>query len=277
LKFLLAEFFKMTPIECCSFHVPALEQDEARHAMMLAVFGAMADGKTSDVVSWSLGLPGQCAIMAPGKPILLADLEHAQCRALADETLHTDYPGVIGPERTAHWFAGHAGERGIQFLEPIPQRIHSLAAKPNYPGAPGRARHTTAADANLVADWITSFSREATPHDPTPSRERLESVAAQGRYMFWIVEDTPVSMAAIVRRTRNAAAIAVVYTPPPLRGRGYAGSVTAALVEKAFAEGKSIACLYTDLRNPYSNRCYAKIGFKPVCDAAHIPRLVAKG
>ena len=75
----------------------------------------------------------------------------------------------------------------------------------------------------------------------------------------------------------QAAAIAVVYTPPPLRGRGYAGSVTAALVEKAFAEGKSMACLYTDLRNPFSNRCYAKIGFKPVCDAAHISRVVAKG
>ena len=67
-----------------------------------------------------------------------------------------------------------------------------------------------------------------------------------------------------------------VYTPPPLRGKGYGGSVTAAVVEQAFAEGKTMACLYTDLRNPFSNRCYAKIGFKPVCDSAHIPRAVAQ-
>jgi hypothetical protein len=40
-------------------------------------------------------------------------------------------------------------------------------------------------------------------------------------------------------------------TPPELRGRGYAGSVTAALVERIYAEGKSFACLYTDLRNPF--------------------------
>ena len=266
----------MAPIEFCGVHMPALERDEARHTMMLAVLGAIADGNASDVSTWSLGLPGQCAIMAPGKPILLADLEDAQCRALAEETLHMDYTGVVGPDRTAHWLARHASERGVQFLEPMPQRIHCLAAKPNYPGAPGHARLTAAADARLVADWITSFSGEATPHDPVPSRERLESVAAQGRYMFWIVDDTPVSMAAIVRRTRNAVAIAVVYTPPSLRGRGYAGSVTAALVEKAFAEGKTMACLYSDLRNPFSNRCYAKIGFKPVCDAAHIPRVVAQ-
>jgi predicted GNAT family acetyltransferase len=45
--------------------------------------------------------------------------------------------------------------------------------------------------------------------------------------------------------------------------------VTAALVERIYAEGKSFACLYTDLRNPFSNRCYAKIGFEPVCAAWH--------
>jgi predicted GNAT family acetyltransferase len=79
-------------------------------------------------------------------------------------------------------------------------------------------------------------------------------------------------MAGIARRTRHAAAISAVYTPPRLRGRGYAGAVTAALVERVFAEGKSIACLYTDLRNPFSNRCYAKIGFKPTCSSWHYPR-----
>jgi len=83
-------------------------------------------------------------------------------------------------------------------------------------------------------------------------------------------------MAAIVRRTRGAAAIVFVYTPPSLRGKGYAGSVTAAVVEQAFAEGKTMACLYTSLSNPFSNRCYAKIGFKPVCDAAHIPTAAAR-
>jgi len=81
-------------------------------------------------------------------------------------------------------------------------------------------------------------------------------------------------MAAIARRTRNAAAIAPVYTPPALRSKGYGGSVTAAAVEQAFAEGKTIACLYTDLRNPASNRCYARIGFRPVCDAWVYRRLV---
>lgn len=91
----------------------------------------------------------------------------------------------------------------------------------------------------------------------------MERVANEGRHLFWVVDGEPVSMAGIVRRTRCAAAIAPVYTPPLLRGRGYAGWVTAAIVERVFADGKSTACLYTDVRNPFSNRCYAKIGSKP--------------
>ena len=265
----------MTSLEFCHLHIPALERDEARHNVMLAVLGAIVDGRSSNVVSWALGLPGQCAIMSPGLPILLADLDDDQCRALAHKTRQLAYPGVVGPDRTAPSFAQRAIELGVTFLEPIPQRVHGLTEPPRYPGAPGYARPTSAGDASLLADWIASFMREATPHDIAPSRERLEALAGEGRHLLWIVDDEPVSMAAIVRRTRNAAAIAVVYTPPPLRGKGYAGSVTAAVVEQAFAEGKTMACLYTDSRSLFSNRCYAKIGFKPVCDSMHIPRAAA--
>ena len=39
------------------------------------------------------------------------------------------------------------------------------------------------------------------------------------------------------------------------------------------AEGRDTACLYVDLRNPYSSRCYAKIGFTPVCPSNYYPRV----
>jgi predicted GNAT family acetyltransferase len=95
-------------------------------------------------------------------------------------------------------------------------------------------------------------------------------------FQFWMVDSEPVAIAGIMRRTRHAAAIAGVYTPPRLRGRGYAGSVTAALVDSIFAEGRSMACLYVDLRNPYSNCCYAKIGFTPLCRSWYYPRAASE-
>jgi predicted GNAT family acetyltransferase len=258
--------------EFCRFHVPALEQNEVRHNVMLTVLAALTAGRISAVTTWSLGAPGQCATMSAGWPILLADLDETQCHGLAELTAALDFVGVVGPDRTAVWFAKRATELGVKFLAPIPQTILSLAGKPNYPGSPGQARHTTAEDAELLADWITAFMREAIPHDTVPSRERLLSIAGEGRHLFWIVGGRPMSVATIVRRTRNAAAISTVYTPPEFRGRGYAGSVTAALVEQIFSEGRSAACLYADLRNPFSNRCYTKIGFTRVCDSMHVAR-----
>ena len=124
-------------------------------------------------------------------------------------------------------------ELGDAFADPVPQRIHALRDKPAYPGAPGRARQVLAGDGPLFADWLTAFSREAVPDDPVSPRAEIEKVAGEGRHMFWVVDDEPVSMAGIVRRTRSAAAIAAVYTPPAQRGRGFAGSVTAAVAERA--------------------------------------------
>jgi RimJ/RimL family protein N-acetyltransferase len=243
-----------------------------RHNVILANLNRLALDHRPDLLRWTLGAPGACAVQVPGYPIVLGELTQAQCRALADETCILDYPGVVGPDRTALWFAERAIALGVRFLEPIPQQIHVLRDKPNYPGAPGYARVIGPADVELFADWTIAFVREAVLHGALPSRQRLAQIATEGRHLFWIVGGEPVSIAGIVRRTRHAAAIASVYTPPALRRRGYAGSVTAAVVERIFAEGKCAACLYTDLRNPASNRCYAKIGFKPVCNSWDYPR-----
>jgi predicted GNAT family acetyltransferase len=179
---------------------------------------------------------------------------------------------VVGPDRTAPRFAERATKLGVKFADPIPQQIHALRDKPRYPGASGQARLVGSDDTDLFADWTIAFMREAAPHDPPPDREKVAKAAGEGRYMFWTVDGEPVSMAGIQRRSRSAATIAGVYTPPHRRGRGFAGSVTAAVAERIFAEGKTTACLYTDLRNPLSNRCYAKIGFQPACASWHYPR-----
>ena len=262
----------MQPREFAAYHLPALERDEAKHNLIVAVLGRLASEKLPELQWWSLGEPGQCAIKAPGYPIVLGDVNAAQCRALAETTRSLDYPAVVGADETASWFVERATELGITFLDPIPQQILELRDQPVFPGVPGQARPVGAADTPLFSDWMTAFVREAIPHDPVPTPEQLTQSAASGRFQFWIVDGEPVSMACIMRRTRNAGAIAGVYTPPSLRGRGYAGSVTAAVVEAIFAEGRSMACLYVDLRNPYSGRCYAKIGFAPVCRSWYYPR-----
>jgi predicted GNAT family acetyltransferase len=262
---------RLTP-EACARHLPALEADEVRHNLLVSIVAGARDEPNRVVGYWDLGAPGACAAQVPGRPIVLGDLTRAQCADLAERVAGLAFPAVLGPDDTADWFVARARALGHDFGAPTPQRIHALAAAPIYPGVPGEARPVAAAEVGLAADWLTAFLREALPDEPVPPRPELEKGVGNGRSYLWTVAGRPVSMAAISRRTPHAAAISHVYTPPAERGRGYAGSVTAAVVDVIRAEGRTTACLYTDLRNPASNRCYARIGFRPVCDSHFFAR-----
>ena len=257
----------MTLSEFCDYHRPALEAQEAKHNLMLFVLAKAIDSKKPKLLTWSLGGPGACAIKMPDRAIVLGDLSEAQCHALAEETQYLRYIAVLGPDVTARWFVARAEALGLAFQAPMPQRILTLRRRPSYPDVEGQAWDVTPEDAELLADWLTAFDREAVPEDPPRPRKRLLALAESGDYLFWMADGKPVSLAGIVRRTRRVGAIAAVYTPPECRGRGYAGAVTAAVVDRVFAEGRDTACLYVDLRNPASNRTYAKVGFEPLCES----------
>jgi predicted GNAT family acetyltransferase len=57
-----------------------------------------------------------------------------------------------------------------------------------------------------------------------------------------------------------------VYTPPDLRGRGYASGVVAALSQHALDQGAAACMLFTDVANPTSNKIYQRIGYRYVGD-----------
>jgi len=258
--------------EFSELHVPALEADEVGYNLQIAAIASAVKENPAGFRHWTLGAPGHCAVQWPGWAILLGNLNGVECQQLAEATKHIEYPGVVGADQTAHWFIQHATEMGAHFEAPLPQRIHVLSSAPCYPGVRGSSRVADAGDVPLLLEWLAAFHQEAIPQDPPPERAKIEMAVANRRLLFWILDEKPVSVAGIARRLRHTGAISSVYTPPQERCRGYAGSVTAAVVDQLFSEGKTSACLYTDLRNPISNRCYAKIGFRPHCDSWHYLR-----
>jgi RimJ/RimL family protein N-acetyltransferase len=257
-------------------HAAALAANEARHLVMACLLEqAQRPGadRTKKLRTWSLGEGTACAVLGPSH-LFLGDLTEAHCVALAEAMADETYPGVVGPGETARWFVAQAEAAGRSFHYVMPQRVLAITGPPCFPDTPGSARAATSEDASLLADWLDAFVAEAVPDDPPIPDERKAAIAASGECFLWEVDGRPVSIAAIVRETVRTAGISLVYTPPAERGRGYAGAATAATVEAAYASGKTAACLFTDQRNPFSNRCYEKIGFKPVCDA-HSYRTVA--
>jgi RimJ/RimL family protein N-acetyltransferase len=176
-----------------------------------------------------------------------------------------DFPGVVGNGDTALWFAERAHQLGVEFIEKIPQDIQALRMPCQVPSVPGFPRQPSPKDFGLFRAWIHAFIREAIPSDPVPSDDALMTDLRSRRHWLWIYEDKPVSIAAITRRTRTTAFINSVYTPPQHRNNGFGAAITAIVAREIFSEGRSAAGLYTDLRNPASNRCYARLGFVTVC------------
>jgi GNAT superfamily N-acetyltransferase len=136
---------------------------------------------------------------------------------------------------------------------------------PREPG--GHARLATEADRPLLERWVVAFGEDigeaVTREDAALSVSRL---LAGDDAVVWQVGEQPVSLAAIVRRTPLSSTVAYVYTPPELRGRGYASAVVANLSQRELDAGAAWCSLFTDLANPTSNHIYAEIGYEPRAD-----------
>lgn len=151
------------------------------------------------------------------------------------------------------------GERILVLGEYVPPRAIS-----------GAARSVTADDLEHTVRWIGEFCDEAgvLVVDNTAAAR-----ASLGRLWYWEVDGVPVAMAghAPVVSTPGAvvARVGPVYTPVPLRGRGYGGAATAAVVEHLLPH-TDVVMLYTDAANPTSNGVYERLGFTHVADVVDL-------
>jgi predicted GNAT family acetyltransferase len=98
-----------------------------------------------------------------------------------------------------------------------------------------------------------------------------EGRVAEGIFWLWADESgAPVALAGHTPIVAGMSRIGPVYTPPELRGHGYAAGATIAATRAAQAQGAGEVLLFTDLANPVSNRLYQRIGYRPVSDRARL-------
>jgi len=175
-------------------------------------------------------------------------------------------PAVLGPEPAAGRFAaGWSAARGVACRRGARQRIYQLERVTDPRPASGSARMASIADAELLAGWMEDFQGSVAASLAEDPAEVVDRLLRAGSIWLWCDGD-PVSMAARAADTPNGSRVGFVYTPPELRKRGYAASLTAALSKSILDEGRRLCFLYTDLDNPTSNSIYQAIGYRPVCD-----------
>lgn len=150
-------------------------------------------------------------------------------------------------------------------------RHFELTAAPSAPPARGRMRRPDADDKEQLVAWQIAFIAEAyVPEDPAHTRAAAVRRFERGALRIW--DDEGIVAFAGFGSTASGAAIAriaPVYTPPPLRGRGYASALVAALCKELFDQGKRAIFLTTDVANPTSNDIYRRIGFRATADHFH--------
>jgi GNAT superfamily N-acetyltransferase len=245
----------------------------AADPVRLPLFGWWTDDSATPAGgAGPVGEPGpvQGAFLhTPPFPVLLTAVPPEAAADLAAKTLTgRSVPGVNSYEKTATAFAAAWRERtGCRVDVGRRTRLYRLAEltwpQPLPDGAPRPAGES---DAALATGWFTAFRREVREVDGADHAAAFRDRVSYGGLILWELGGVPVSMAGFTRRVAGMVRVGPVYTPPELRGHGYASAVTAEASRAALADGAEEVLLYTDLANPVSNSIYQRIGYRPVED-----------
>lgn len=212
------------------------------------------------------------ALRTPPHNLLLSQIDDARAlAALTEDVLASDDPpGVLGPTAATRSIAdawstrtGGAAARAVQ------ERIFRIDTVIPPRPVSGRCREAEERDRALLAAWWAAFSAEAIPGAPRgdadEAADRMLRRAGRVAYV-WEDDHQVATFACATGPTPRGIRVGPVYTPPELRGRGYASNLVAAVSEQQLASGRSFCFLFTDLANPTSNHIYQELGYVPVVD-----------
>ena len=257
-----------------------LLMDEALHSRLLGALGALREDPDREreadlLLVLDEGEPVGVGVRTPPYPLQVSAGPSgvAAARALAEHLAgEAMVSGVIGPVEPAAAFRDVWVDRTrVRSRAGLSLRVHRATAVAAPRKVTGALRQADRDDIDLLVEWSLAFSAEALTDDPT---DHIPAMIARvvgrepsrGTIYLWEVEGDQVSIAATAGPTPNAIRVLNVYTPPDLRGRGYASACVAAVTQGELDRGRREVHLSTDLANPTSNAIYTAIGYLPVGD-----------
>ena len=121
----------------------------------------------------------------------------------------------------------------------------------------------------LLCDWrfaydIETLNSEDAPETRQRSTATLDRQIAEGNAWVAVLDGQPVSLSAFNAALPDIVQLGGIYTPPELRGKGYARAAVAASLLAARDRGATRAVLFTS--NPSAARSYEAVGFRRLGD-----------
>jgi uncharacterized protein len=252
--------------------------EEALHARMLGIGSALAE-RPEEQADLLVAIDdgdrvAAAALRTPPWPLQVSAAPQEAIDALVQQQTaeHPDLAGVIGPAEAAEGFArAWTAVTGVFAAPGMATRCFACRQVRHPSGVAGALRGAARRDRHLLLVWLKAFHDEAVPDDPVtdfgPVVDRwLVAPVERGGFWLWEVNGQVVAMAGTTGATPNSIRILSVYTPAPMRGRGYASALVAAVTQQELDRGRRMVFLSTDLANPTSNRIYQALGYEPVGD-----------
>jgi ribosomal protein S18 acetylase RimI-like enzyme len=256
-----------------------LLRDEPRHNLIFGICSTLRDAPAvyPEFHLWTVEDEGDvvaAALMTPPFNLALAQPHDADTLPFLAEELHrrrVELPGVTAALPEAEAFAAAWGRvAGVGVRPRMRQGIYGASRAREPEGVPGRMRRAVDGDRKLLVDWLRAFGAESlpsdAPHFDAEAAVERRLAGTTGEYVLWET-DEPVSLAGFGGRTPHGIRIGPVYTPPPLRRRGYASALVGTLTRDLLAGDADFCFLYTDLANPTSNRIYQDVGYELVAES----------
>jgi uncharacterized protein len=256
--------------------LPYLAADEVRHNLILGIALSLvrSPARYPEHRLWLVTDGDEivgAALQTPPSHVVVARPRNDEALQLLAAAIGPVIPGVVGAVPEVRRFIDVLGVTPEKTMN---MQLLALERVSPADAVSGVMRAATAADRAVAIAWGDAFMREAFG---TVSVD-LERVAAQvdhllasdhGGISLWI-DPVPVSLAAHSGDTPNGVRIGPVYTPPEVRGRGYATSLVAQLSQMLLARGKRFCCLYVDANNASARSIYERIGYRYAFDAAEV-------
>jgi predicted GNAT family acetyltransferase len=219
------------------------------------------------------GVVSGAALRTPPRAMLCTAIGERDAAQLMAAWLAGDpeLPGINAVAGTARALAtAYRAQTGGTSELRMSMALHALApdelVDPPRP-AVGELRAPRPEEHDLVVEWYLAFIAESDIEEaPDVARRSAISRLERDLMSVWAHDGEPVSLLGRTVAVAGVPRIGPVYTPPALRGRGYASTAVAALSRWLFDDGARRVVLFTDLGNPTSNKIYGEVGYRRMAD-----------
>lgn len=232
--------------------------DDRSHPHATAYWLAQEDGRIAAV--FGLSNAGFAMCQAPGA-------SPALWRAFTEAVAGRMLAGITGEAAQVAQAKRAFGLHSAAFALDRPEPLYRLdLAALTIPDSPGKTRPPAEADRALLRGWYDAYEQETLGTAPdraaAVARDRAGRAIASEHTRLLLIDGAPVAMTAFNARLPDMVQIGGVFTPPELRGRGFARRAVALHLAEVRENGATTAILFAS--GAAACRAYEAIGFARV-------------